>query len=90
MEKNEISLHQVKILEFVRHSRKWVTSAEMAIECKVAPRTARHHALYLVNLGLFDLAETFPAHRYKFSDKAAKRNKAYLLRIERAKEIFGF
>lgn len=43
----------------------------------------------LVDLGLLDQAEVFPAHRYRLSSKADKRNKSYLQRLERAAEVFG-
>lgn len=89
MEKGEISIHQVRIVDFVRENGSWVTAKEIAAGAEVAERTARHHALSLVNLGIFDQAEVFPAHRYKYSDKAEKRNKAYCLRLESARSVFG-
>jgi len=82
MEANEISEHLYRVFAFVRDSKTWVTSKEIAVGAKVAPRTARAHALRLVNTGLFDLAETFPSHRYRLSPKAGKRNKTFLQRLE--------
>lgn len=89
MEKNEVSIHLLKVFEFVKKSSGWVTSADIAKGSGVAPRTARSHALLLVQMGIFDQAEVFPAHRYRFSDKAEKRNKSYMIRIQNAKEVFG-
>lgn len=89
MESNEVSLHQVKVFEFVRAHGSWLTAHEIAKGARTAERTARHHALLLVKLGIFDQAEVFPAHRYRFSAKAEKRNKAYVLRLEAAKSVFG-
>jgi hypothetical protein len=89
MEKGEVSLHQVKIFEFVRKAAGWVTAKDVAAGSDVAERTARLHCLNLVNLGIFDQAEVFPAHRYRLSEKAGKRNKAYMIRLEAAKEVFG-
>lgn len=88
MEQNEISLHQLKAFNFVRECNRWVTAAEIASNAGIAPRTARLHALKLTNLGIFDIAEVFPAHRYRFSEKARKRNKAFMLRLEKANEVF--
>jgi DNA-binding IclR family transcriptional regulator len=90
MEPNEVSLHQCKVFLAVKNAPMWITANEIAELANVAPRTARSHALKLVNLGIFDQAEVFPAHRYRLSDKAAKRNKAYLQRIEGAISIFNF
>jgi hypothetical protein len=45
--------------------------------------------LKLVNLGIFDQAEVFPAHRYRLAEMADKRNKGYALRIEQAMSVFG-
>jgi hypothetical protein len=89
VENNEISLHQIKVLEFVKSKDQWVTANEIAKGSGVAPRTARHHALLFVKLGIFDQAEVFPAHRYRLSDKAEKHNKAYVLRLNKAKAVFG-
>jgi hypothetical protein len=89
MERAEISEHQVRVFQFVRESRRWVTSAEIATGACVAPRTARFHAARLVSVGIFDQAEVFPGHRYRLSSQAEKRNKAYLLRLCQAEEIFS-
>lgn len=89
MEGNEISVHQLRIYLFVKGSSAWLTSKEVAIGAKVADRTARQHLFRLVGLGIFDQAEVFPGHRYKFSDMASKRNYGYLLRLEQAKEVMS-
>lgn len=89
MEGNEVSIHEVKIYLVLKSRASWMTNREIAIAAKVAPRTARAHSLKLVNLGLLDLAEVFPAHRYKWSDKGSRRNAAYCLRLEKAREVFG-
>lgn len=89
MEHNEISEHQVKIFRFMQQHKGWLTSQQVAEGAKVAARTARQHLLRLVQLGLLDQAEVFPAHRYRLSSKADKRNVAYLKRLEMACEVFG-
>jgi DNA-binding IclR family transcriptional regulator len=89
MERAEISLHQLRVFQYVAHASGWVTSAEIARGAPVAPRTARAHAHHLVSLGIFDQAEVFPAHRYRLSPQAEKRNKGYLLRLQQATEVFG-
>lgn len=89
METNEISEHLFRIYTFVVESARWVTSNEIAQGARVNPRTARAHASKLVKAGLFDLAEVFPAHRYRLSPMAEKRNKGLVLRFQRAREVFG-
>jgi len=88
METNEISAHLCRVYVSVKSANCWMTAKDIAQAAKVADRTARSHALRLVNLGVFDQAEVFPAHRYKISEKASKRNKAIILRLEAAHEIF--
>jgi predicted transcriptional regulator len=85
MENNEISAHEVRLYQTLLSSE-WVTSKDAAHKSNVAARTARHHLRRLVELGICDLAEVFPAHRYRISKMASKRNKAYLLRLEYAME----
>lgn len=89
METNEVSEHIYRVFAFVRDAERWVTAKEIAIQAKVAGRTARAHALRLVHAGIFDQAEVFPSHRYKLSAKADKRNKGFIQRLERAGEIFS-
>jgi hypothetical protein len=89
METNEISLHLCRVYKAAKDASGWTTSADIAAASGVAGRTARHHLLRLVNLGVLDQAEVFPAHRYKLSDKADKRNKAMVIRLENAMSVFG-
>lgn len=89
METNEVSLHQVRIYLYVKTAPGWVTTNDIAEHAAVAARTARCHAKKLTELGIFDVAELFPAHRYRCSEKAGKRNTAYLQRLTQAVSIFG-
>lgn len=88
-EKSEISEHEVRFLVAVKSGAGWKTANQLAVEAKISERTSRAYALKFVRLGLCDLAEVFPRHRYRFSDKAKRRNTAYLLRLEEAQEVFG-
>lgn len=87
METNEVSLHQAKVFKSVTSN--WVTASDVANKTGVAQRTARHHCKILSDAGIFDQAEVFPAHRYRLSDKAGKRDKAFFNRLTTACEIFG-
>ncbi len=90
MERNEVSSHEVRLYRAAKASgATWLTSQDLAQAAGVASRTARAHAAKLVKLGILDLAEVFPAHRYRFSDKADKRNQAYIHRLDKAAEVFG-
>ncbi len=91
MERNEVSLHEVRVyLALKGQPQRWLTNREItALLPGVAPRTVRAHTLKLVQLGLIDQAEVFPAHRYRWSEKAAKRNSSYSLRLEQACSVFG-
>lgn len=89
MEKGEISEHQVRIYQFVRRAEGWLDNRAIAAGAGVAKRTASQHTKALTDLGLFDQAEVFPGHRYRFSAFAEKRNKAYLQRLEMAASVFG-
>lgn len=84
MERNEVSLHEVKVVFFVCSAGEWRTANEIAVATGVAARTVRAHVRRLVNLGIFDQAEVFPGHRYRFSSMAAQRNKSYIQRLNSA------
>lgn len=88
MENSEISIHEWRVYEALRQGG-WMTSASIAEKANVAKRTARHHCLRLVKLGIVDQAEVFPAHRYRLSKMAQKRNLSYCQRLELAAEVFS-
>ncbi len=86
----EVSNHLAKVFLVLKASPKeWLTAGGIAEKADVAGRTARSHCLRLVNLGIVDQAEVFPAHRYRLSPMASKRNKTMVARIEDAAKVFG-
>jgi Phenylacetic acid-responsive transcriptional repressor len=90
MERNEISLHEVKVYRvFKEHSKAWLTHKDIAKISELNERTVRAHTLRLVRSGVLDQAELFPAHRYRLSQKADKRNKGYMQRLLEADTIFA-
>ena len=89
MERAEVSEHELKVYAFTLKAAGWVTNHEIAKGAGVARRTARQHSLRLVQLGVFDQADVFPAHRYRVGKQARSRNRAYVLRLEQAAEVFG-
>lgn len=91
MEKNEISIHEVRIVcAIFGNASKWLTNKEITQKAgDVSERTVRAHTLKLVKLGILDQAEVFPAHRYRWSDKSEKRNASYFLRLKSAADVFG-
>jgi predicted transcriptional regulator of viral defense system len=93
-ETNEISLHAVRVFALLidrvaTQEHGWVTAKEIADGAEIAPRTARAYAKRFVESGIADLAEVFPAHRYRLSPTAEKRNKGYYQRLEQAMQVFG-
>lgn len=87
MERNEISLHETKV--FLSLDSTWKSNRDIAKQAGVAERTARLHTKRFADLGICDLAEVFPSHRFRLSDKGSKRNKGYWDRLNRAVEVFG-
>ena len=85
----EISLHQIKVYRYLLDTGSWLSNRDIATATGVAARTVRQHTLRLVHLGICDQAEVFPGHRYRYSDQAPQRNKAYLLRLQEADRVFG-
>jgi hypothetical protein len=65
-----VSAHQLRVFDFVRGRRGWVTGREIAQGADVALRTARQHAFSFVKLGVFDEARVFPEYRYRISSTA--------------------
>src|SRR5881394_3321743 len=74
---------------FESHPARWFTHHELAEEGKAAPRTVRAYTVKLVRLGLLDVAEVWPGHRYRLREKPEKRNIAYHQRLKAAQAVFG-
>lgn len=90
METGEVSLHRLKVYRFLRDAKGWKSNHEIAAGCDgVSHRTVRLHTKALVDLGILDQAEVFPGHRFRVSEQAEKRNKAYVMRLNAAAEVFG-
>ena len=87
-ERNEISAHEIAVFKAL--GPEWATSTEVhAMTTGVAPRTVRAHLHRLVLLGIADQAKVFPAHHYRLSEFAEKRNLAYLTRLRNAAIVFA-
>jgi hypothetical protein len=89
-ERNEVSIQEVQVYHALATHKQWLTNKEIAKLSGVASeRTVRFQTRKLVQLGLIDIAEVFPGHRFKWSEKGEKRNQAYALRLQKAGEVFG-
>ncbi len=91
VERNEVSRQEVEVFRVLTANvAAWKTNSEIAAECQaVASRTVRAMTLKFVKLGLVDQAEVFPAHKFKLSAKADKRNRGYIERLKQAAEVFA-
>lgn len=89
LERSQVSLHEVKAYLALKTADGWLTGQEIADLAGINVRTARSHASRLVQLGVADQQELFPAYRYRLSEKAKNRNLAYVQRVEQACEVFG-
>ena len=90
-ERNEVSVHEVKVFRALESTRDtWRTNREIAeIVSGVSYRTVRAHTMKLVRAGILDQADVFPAHKYRLSAQASKRNVGYWRRLQAAAEVFG-
>ena len=91
MESNEISYHEVEVMRVLKGAPdKWWSNGEIAAAVrKVSPRTVRAKTAKFVSLGMCDVAEVFPHHMYRWSEKAKQRNSAYLARLDKAAEVLS-
>lgn len=89
MERHTVSEHEVRVFLALKSAGGWLTNLEVAERAKVAARTARLHTRRLVALGVLDVAEVFPGHRYRIAEKAGRRNAGYVQRLDDAITIMG-
>ena len=88
METNEISEHEVRAFAVFRTSG-WMTNKQLAEQARIGQRTARAYTKKWTELGIADIAEVFPGHRYRLSELADKRNAAYMKRLDAAASVFA-
>jgi DNA-binding transcriptional ArsR family regulator len=89
MEQLEVSINQVRVYHHLKTLNTWQTNKEISAALGMSLRNASLHTHRLVGMGICDQVEVFPGHRYRLSDKASKRNLAYLRRLEQAMEVFA-
>lgn len=89
-ERSEVSLHLVKVFKTIKDlNGKWIGNQQIAEQTGVAKRTVSAHTLHLVEAGVINQAEVFPAHQFQISEVGNKRNKTFFERLEKAMEIFS-
>ncbi len=76
-------------MAFLAQPKTWLTNKDVEAVAKVSDRTVRLHTKRMAEIGIIDQAEVFPGHRYRFAAKGAKRDLAYVTRLEKAMEVFG-
>lgn len=89
MASNKISIHRVRVFQFLATAGGWQTNRDIVNGASVAPRTAASLTKNLVELGILEQAAVFPAHRYRVSEHTTHRAKAYMDRLVEAAKIFG-
>src|SRR5438309_558618 len=90
MESRSISIQEIRVFQTLRaHAGEWLTNHEIAEEAAVADRTARAHTAHFVEVGIAEVAELFPAHRYRLTDRASLTDAGYFDRLEQAVAVLG-
>lgn len=83
----EVSWHLASVWALLRDSGECLTNREIAQRTGIAPRTARAHTRYLLQLGMLDLHETFPRHLYILAEQAQNRNSGVYHRLNKLTEL---
>jgi hypothetical protein len=86
---HQISPHLLRIYDFVASVKGYAATDEIAAYADVSGSTARHHAVELYRAGLFSRTEVFGGYRYRAVTPATQEAKAYLARIDAAREVFA-
>jgi hypothetical protein len=91
MEDGAISLHEVLVYRALCQSRgRWLSDRQLAQQIEgVTGRSIRASCLKLVMYGLVDQPNVFPAHRYRLSAEASRRDHPHVRRLEQAATAFG-
>jgi prophage antirepressor-like protein len=83
----EVSWHLAAVWSLLHRTGECLTNHEIAQRTGIAPRTARAHTRYLLQVGMLELYETFPRHLYVLSPHAAKKNAGIYQRLHYLTEV---
>jgi DNA-binding IclR family transcriptional regulator len=87
----QVSAHEVRIYDaLIANKDQWLMGREIAQKSGVVPRTTRAHLVRFVELGIVEQAEVYPGPRYRWSERACRRNAEYISRIEAAKAVLQY
>jgi hypothetical protein len=86
MENREISPQEVRVWSALQDD--WHTNEEIAQATSVARRTVANHTKRFVELGLAEVAVTWPSRRFR-AKKGSRENRDYVARLAQAKELHG-
>lgn len=89
METSEISVHQIAVYDFVKSAGRWVSMKDIISGTGVKRETVGNHCRRFVKLGIFDQAEVWPGHRFRFAELAEKRNPAIIARVFAARNALN-
>lgn len=78
----EITEHLARVAIDLRKRGDWATAIEVAATSGVAGRTTRHHLTRLVKVGVVELVEAFPGHRYRWSTAPSEKCEAFVVKLD--------
>jgi prophage antirepressor-like protein len=78
----EVSWHLAAVWSLFHRTGECLTNHEIAQRTGIAPRTARAHTRYLLQVGMLEVHETFPRHLYVLSPQAATRHIGVYQRLQ--------
>lgn len=91
MGSKKISRHEVEVFHLLRLDReKWYSVQDLAAALKeknIADRTVRLHVSRFAQAGLLEIAEIFPAKRYRLSEKGG--DAGFRSKLEQTAAILG-
>jgi hypothetical protein len=90
MRNGRISPHEVRLLLALRREPvRWHTNRALADSAEVSERTARAHTARLAKIGVVEVERVFPGNRCRLVTQPAEEAKDYLVRVDKAREVFG-
>lgn len=81
----QISEHEIRAVEALRQSGRWMTAKEVAVAADIANRTARLHCQRLAELGVLEVMKVFGGFRYRMATRHTDEGARYLAEMDAAK-----
>lgn len=85
----QISAQMIRVYDYVKASKRWVTAKEITADTKINTRTVHGHLKKFCDFTVFEVFATYPANRYRIAAEPDFRGEAMIRRINETRAVLN-